>query len=427
MILVGSQRGGAGNLATHLLNNKDNDHVRVEELRGFMADDLHGALNEAHAISKGTRCKQFMFSLSLNPPKGAEIGVDGLVDAANRAEGALGLEGQPRAIVIHEKEGRRHAHVVWSRIDPEAMKAINLPHFKNRLSALSKELYLEHGWDLPDGHKTNGWKNPLNFSLAEWQHAKRIGLDPREIKQVFQEAWQRSDNQASFRHALEEHGYHLAQGDRRGFVAVDVHGEVFSVARLVGERTRAVSEKLGDPSKLRSVEQVRSDIHRQLSGGLRGFVKEAREKQSEELSPLAQEREAMVAAHRAERVALNNRLEARRAAEAKERAERLHKGLLGVWQFITGKTDAIRRQNDREAYLGHARDRDQRERIFAAQMKDREKLQERLDALRLRHRQERLRLVRRIAEVMRHTNSPAQSHDQSAARRNRPLDLGMER
>jgi hypothetical protein len=96
--------------------------------------------------------------------------------------------------VIHEKNGRRHAHVVWSRIDPDAMKAINLPHFKNRLKDLSKELYLEHEWTLPDGHKENGWKNPLNFTLAEWQQANRLGLDPREIKQVFREAWDRSDN-----------------------------------------------------------------------------------------------------------------------------------------------------------------------------------------------------------------------------------------
>jgi hypothetical protein len=43
--------------------------------------------------------------------------------AADEVERVLGLEGQPRAIVFHEKEGRRHAHVVWSRIDARAMRA----------------------------------------------------------------------------------------------------------------------------------------------------------------------------------------------------------------------------------------------------------------------------------------------------------------
>ena len=42
---------------------------------------------------------------------------------------------------MHEKEGRRHAHVVWSRIDADEMKAINLPHFKVKLRDLSRDLY----------------------------------------------------------------------------------------------------------------------------------------------------------------------------------------------------------------------------------------------------------------------------------------------
>jgi Relaxase/Mobilisation nuclease domain len=79
-----------------------------------------------------------------------------LATAAERAESALGLKDQPRAIIIHEKNGRRHAHVVWSRIDPEQMKALNLPYFKNRLSELPQDLYLEHGWELPEGHRTTG-------------------------------------------------------------------------------------------------------------------------------------------------------------------------------------------------------------------------------------------------------------------------------
>jgi hypothetical protein len=41
--------------------------------------------------------------------------------------------------------------------------------------------------------------DPLNFTLAEWQHAKRLDLDPPEIKQAFRDAWEHSDNLASFR------------------------------------------------------------------------------------------------------------------------------------------------------------------------------------------------------------------------------------
>ena len=62
MILKGAQRGGATQLATHLLKTEENEHVEIHELSGFVADDLHGALNEIYAVSRGTKCHQFMFS-----------------------------------------------------------------------------------------------------------------------------------------------------------------------------------------------------------------------------------------------------------------------------------------------------------------------------------------------------------------------------
>ncbi|MFQ6550671.1 relaxase/mobilization nuclease domain-containing protein [Aestuariibius sp. 2305UL40-4] len=181
MILKGSQRSGAVRLAAHLLNDQDSDHVQVTELRGFVARDLEGAFREAHAISKDTRCSQFLFSLSLNPPLEAEVSEEAFRKAADDAGQRLGLQDQPRALIFHEKEGRRHAHVVWSRINADSLKAINLPFYKTRLRDLAKELYLEHGWDLPQGLQTHGGKNPFNFTLAEWQQAKRQGVDPREI------------------------------------------------------------------------------------------------------------------------------------------------------------------------------------------------------------------------------------------------------
>ena len=90
MILKASQRAGAGQLAAHLLNSTDDEHMTLHELRGFVADDLHGALSEAHAVSKGTKCKQFMFSLSMNPPKGEALGEEAFERAADQAEKALG-------------------------------------------------------------------------------------------------------------------------------------------------------------------------------------------------------------------------------------------------------------------------------------------------------------------------------------------------
>ena len=416
MILIGSQRSGASNLAAHLLNASDNEHITVKELRGFVADNLHGALAEADAISKATQCRQFMFSLSLNPPKGQEATVEDMMKAADQAEAKLGLSGQPRAVVVHEKSGRRHIHVVWSRIEAENLKAINLPFFKQRLAALSKELYLKHGWELPDGHKENGWKNPLNFTMAEWQQAQRLGLDPREIKQIFQGAWRQSDSMPAFKAALEEHGYWLARGDRRGFVAMDINGEVFSVSRWTGVKSKEVNQRLGDPEKLRSVDDVRKSVHDRLKGRVREYIKEGREMQAKELAPEVQALRAMVKGHRQERALLEKKLESRRLAETRARSARLQKGIRGVWELLTGKARAIRRQNEQEAYSGYLRDRDQREALFTAQSKEKLALHKRIASLRARQRAERMQLAGKLADVLRLT-SPEHNIQRSRAPR----------
>ncbi|MCR6734310.1 MAG: relaxase/mobilization nuclease domain-containing protein [Afipia sp.] len=422
MILKGSQRGGARQLALHLLNDRDNDHVTVQDLRGFVAGDLYGALAETQAIARGTRCRQPVFSLSLNPPRDAEVGVEALFAAAERAEQVLGLSGQPRAIVIHEKAGRRHAHVVWSRIDPEQMKAINLPHFKNRLRDLSKDLYLDHGWELPDGHKTNGWKNPLNFTLAEWQQAKRLDLDPREIKMVFREAWQHSDNLNSFKNALEERGYSLAKGDRRGFVAVDIHGEVFAVARWAGLKTRDVESRLGKSDTLPDVAAVRTALHQRMSRQLRAFVKQDRAEKQTALQPLADERRRMVKHHRGERARLERLQAERTKLENVERAKRFRRGLGAVMDLLSGRVFKTRRENELEAWKGLTRDRAQRESLFFAQMKERTDLQRRIDTMQARQRHERMRIARHILDVLKNGRS---SPEREPSRR-RDRDFGME-
>ena len=400
MILKGSQRGGPRQLAQHLLNVKDNDHVTFAETRGFAADDLFGAMAEVQAVSKGTKCRQPIFSLSLSPPKEADVSTADLLKAIDRAESALGLDGQPRAVVIHEKDGRKHAHAVWSRIDGEAMKAINLPFFKRRLNDLSKELYLENDWELPEGHRTNGWKNPLNFTLAEWQQAKRLGLDPREVKQVFQSSWARSDNLSSFRNALEEHGYYLARGDRRGIVALDLERNVFSVSRWTGVRTKELNARLGKEPNLPGVEDVRQNTKSRMSKRLKAVLGDGRKQQEQQLKPLADAARRMTRTHRAERALLFKKQDQRRVSENKARAGKFRRGLGVLMDLLSGRLFALRRENEREAYAGHLRDRAQREQLVTSQLRERAALQNQIDTLKERHRAERQQLARQLSLVL---------------------------
>lgn len=172
MILKASQRGGTKQLGLHLLKTEENEHVEIHEISGFVADDLMGAMKEIHALSKGTKCRQPLFFVSLNPPVSKSARAEVFENACKLIEEKMGLQGQPRIIVFHEKEGRRHAHAVWSRIDPDTMTAKPLPFFKSKLRDTSKQLFIDNGWDLPKGFINTKLSDPRNFTLAEWQQAK---------------------------------------------------------------------------------------------------------------------------------------------------------------------------------------------------------------------------------------------------------------
>ena len=151
MIIKASSRGSYRNLANHLTNTRDNDHVTLHEMRGLAGSSLHAGLAEIDAVSRGTRCQKPFFSVSFNPPMGQQVTHAQFDEAFAKLERKLGLVDQPRAVIYHEKEGRRHCHVVWSRIDSQEMKAIDMSHFKLKCTDISRELYQEHGWQMPKG------------------------------------------------------------------------------------------------------------------------------------------------------------------------------------------------------------------------------------------------------------------------------------
>ena len=405
MIIKGSQRGGATQLASHLLKS-ENEHVEIHELRGFVSDDLHGAFNEAHAIAKGTRCQQFLFSMSLSPPPWERASTESFERAANAAEERLGLEGQPRAIVFHEKEGRRHAHVVWSRIDAENMRAINLPHFKRKLTALSKEVFLENDWKLPEGLRDPHLGDPLNFNQDEWQQALRAGRDPREIKQVFQQAWSQSDSAKAFGAALLENGFVIARGDRRGHVAIDYTGEVYAIAKYTGVRAKAVRERLGNPATLNSVEDTKTALRERLTPRLRAMSDQLRDKQADERKPLKDEARDLARTHKAERAKLKAGQEKRWLDESALRQARFRTGVKGLFDLITGKTQQTREQNDREAWQGLKRDQAQISDLILSQIAERRHLQARIDEMRKKQVLDRTKLDRVIGQVLHMKSAP---------------------
>lgn len=375
VILVGSQRAGGKQLAAHLMNGHENEHVEVHELRGFVGEDLDAAFHEAYAISCGTKARQFLFSLSLNPPPTESVGIREFEAAVDKAEERLGLSGQPRAIVFHEKDGRRHAHAVWSRINAQEMKAVNMAHYKHKLRDVGRELFIEHGWQMPRGFINSKERDPTAYTLAEWQQAKRAGRDPKALKSLFQECWAASDSGKAFAGALQTRGFVLARGDRRGYVAVDCRGEVYAIAKYVGIRTKQVQERLGDPNALPSVDEAKATMTSRMSNMLERHVKEVEGRQAATMAKLRDVLQKTIERQRHERREVIRKQEQGWVREAAERAQRLSKGLRSIWDRLIGKHQKVRRQNEQEALLASYRDRDERDRLITEHRRERQPLQ----------------------------------------------------
>ena len=191
------------------------------------------------------------------------------MQAIDRLERELGLTGQPRVVVVHEKKDRQrhdreHCHVVWSRIDLARLRAISDSHNYRKHELVARELERAFGHERVQGAhiEREGRARPKRTpSHAEMQQGARTGITPQAARAHITNLWQQSDTGAAFAKALEDSGWILARGDRRDFVAVDPKGGVHSLARRIeGAKVKDVRARLVDldMSALPSVAEARA-------------------------------------------------------------------------------------------------------------------------------------------------------------------------
>ncbi|MBZ6377138.1 MULTISPECIES: hypothetical protein [Pacificimonas] len=209
---------------------------------------------------------------------------------------------------------------------------------------------------------------PKSLSLAEWQQAKRVGQDARELKAIFQSCWKQSDDQRSFARALQEHGLALAKGDQRGFVATDLNGEVYAIARFCGVRTKDVRQRLGHPETLPSVSSAKEALAKSVLPG----VEKLRQAEARKLAQVKEHQKKLLwqltEKHQGERKSLLERHQARSFAELKARQDRFNKGLRGLFDRITGAYGKTKKQNELEAYEAFKRDQTERDKLVYRQL-----------------------------------------------------------
>ena len=298
MVINGGSRSNAGELAHHLLRADTNERVMVREIDGVSASDLRGALLEMEAMGSGSRSGKRLYHANIDWRHDETMTDAQKAQAVADLGRELGLENQPRAVVEHVKAGREHLHIVWLRIDTDTMTAISDSHNFRKHELVARELERQFGHERVQGAhiERDGVERPERCpSDPEMMQAARTSLDPEAAKARLRELWGMADTGKAFAATLEDAGWMLARGDKRGFVALDPMGGTHLVGKdITGLTAAKVRDRLADLDALPGVDAARQQLaQRQL----------ARDEATRELDELAERQASAFALQDADRAA----------------------------------------------------------------------------------------------------------------------------
>ncbi|SNS32226.1 Relaxase/Mobilisation nuclease domain-containing protein [Sphingomonas laterariae] len=267
MIIKGKSRAGPSQLAHHLGRADTNERVEILQLDS--AGTTAEAFRDWQTYTLATKGKLGLYHANIDPDTKYEMTPQQWARAVEILEEELGLQGQPRAVVMHEKNGREHIHVVWARADMDTMTlrsdSQNYQAHERASLRMEQEFGHEH---VPGKHAKRDRDVQPEFPSAdarhdEWQQAERGGIDHRERKAQVTTLYEASDTGPAFKAALEDAGYVLARGDRRDFVILDTDAKAHSLGRqLPGVKAAELRAFMVDidSESLPSVKEARAAI-----------------------------------------------------------------------------------------------------------------------------------------------------------------------
>lgn len=236
MIVKGGSRGGPRQLADHLQRTDTNERMEVLELDSGL-DDLAATFRDWQTLSEGTRGRKGLYHVNIDPEARYDMTRAEWTRAVEILAEELSLEGQPRAVVFHEKNGRQHVHVVWCRTDLDTMTMRSDSHNYQAHERASLRMEKEFGHEhVPGKHaKRDRAKQPefprADISHAEHQQAERTGLSAHERRAQMAALKESCDSGTAFKAAVEDAGYILARGDTRDFVLIGPDGGTSDLSR----------------------------------------------------------------------------------------------------------------------------------------------------------------------------------------------------
>ncbi|MDO6430917.1 relaxase/mobilization nuclease domain-containing protein [Flavitalea sp. BT771] len=257
MVTRGKIRGQGRQLADYLLRQGENDNIRVLQIKGTSQNaDLRKSLVEMSLTTElSGRTKKGLYQVVVNPaPTESYCMTDqDWIRAAEILEAETGFTGQPRAIVLHEKENRIHAHIVFQRYSFERGKMIT-----NRFSRFAQ----------------NRARQTMEKEFGHLR-TSQFNLDRPALRKTLAFLWQEARSGEEFISLASKNGLTIAQGDDRPFAVITPGGIAFDLVRETkGVKTKQFREKfkgirlptkktvLRNISRKRKTRQTESDRER---------------------------------------------------------------------------------------------------------------------------------------------------------------------
>lgn len=250
-IVKGKSRGNGAQLARYLENTEENEHFHVLDIQGTNhPKDLKKSLTEMSLTSELTKGKHGLYHVQFSP----EMGFDRRMPprewlkAAQIIEKHLRLVGQKRVIVLHEKEGRIHGHMVWERYN----------HATGKLIPMSKN-YEKHDKARGEIEKVLSHNRTYQRSTAPVSEKLNRLQEKKDHKKELTKIWHNTKDGASFVKEAQKAGYKIAVGQERPWRVVTPDGKDLNLVKQLdkGINTKEVGERLNPIRKeLPSIQQA---------------------------------------------------------------------------------------------------------------------------------------------------------------------------
>lgn len=351
MVIKGKSIKHAKAHARHLMRADQNDRVEILELdESGASPTLEAIFTEYQALAETlTRSQKGLYIAAINPSHDETLTPKQWTQAVNLLEQQLKLDGQPRTVILHEKKGREHVHVVWQRTDIDREIVIDDGWNYVAHEEASRKIEQEFGLEVTKGVHTRDRETEDRpdraDKQAEHQKAERGGFDLKDFKAEILQAFVEAEHGRAFTKKLEEMGCYLARGDQKNiFMIVPPEGEALKLSStLKGISAKEWKAKLSPlkPHKLKSVSEITQEIENPKQ-------EEARQ-ESEAIAQTHQQKQDDLKARQSQEL---ERLQAQFKLDndtiKKARADKSVTGIFLVLEYVTGLAWHKNRQHNRE-------------------------------------------------------------------------------